>query len=438
MGEVLKIGFGAALVCAAVTTAIFVARALLSREQTLLGGERARDETWLTKVNTGAVFVGWFAIVQFGVQGLLFWLPRSWEEGIFSLALFAALGSIYLLLQIERLPRMRREIEVEATVSTWVLKELRNLNTPPSATVERLKYEAADTTKTAIEREIAATKSVFADALKKRDEQLEAQILQRMQREHAAEFEQVKLDRQEKETQAAKQCRMAYLDSSLKALVQQLPTTSDPMAMEHGAEAVVDFELQMGSWTLFKDIVVSTLPSSEVDAAASQQHLEANLLKLPGVNLPSGVRVAISFSGSERDGFCDAVAFSSGNQKPLGEVLRYDDSLQGILAAFFFAAALQRKWSWGHGRYDRDHVLLATEDEIKDALGDADLPQQANATWPPAGVRVLRLHDGYVLSCLSTRPGGGLFDLSIEVHRGSASPLRVREVLKSSRRVLYA
>jgi hypothetical protein len=432
MAEVLTIGFGAALVCAGVTTAIFVARALHSQHQNLWGSGRA-DETWLSKVHVGTVLVGWCAIVLFGVQGMLFWLPRSWDEGLFIVAGMAAMGSIPLLMQIERLPRMRRKIEVESAVTTWMREQLKYPNTPSPSQLERLANDAADATKTAAEQEIAATKHVFAKSLKERDERLEAQAVQRLQREQAAQVEQAERRRREDEEQAANQ----HLDKALKALVKHLPTTSDSMAMEKGEEAVVDHAVLIASWTLFKELIVSTQPSSQAEVTAAEHRLGANLAKLPGVELPAGAQVSILFSGSERDGYCDVVAVVPGDRKPLGEIIRYDDSLRGLLAAFFFAAALQRNWSWGHGCYDRDYGLLVTEDEVKAVVRDFRLPKRGEATWPPAGIRVRRLPDAYVLSCLSTRPGMGLFDLSVEVNRGSASPLLVRDIYEWGRGVLY-
>lgn len=428
MAEILRVGFGIALTCAAIATAIFVARGLLSEQLKLWGGGHAGDDTWLAKLHIGAVLLGWCAIVLFGVKGLLFWLPWSWDEGLFSLSGLAAIGSIPVLMHIERLPRIRRRLEVGSAVSTWLQEQLFHGNTPSVGTLEQLSNDVTDLTKTPVEQEIAAEKLAFAKALRERDERFEAQTVQRLKRDQAEQAEQAERRRQEDEKLAANQRRAADLDRALKALVQPLPATSDPMSMNVGAEAVIDHELLLGNWTLFKQLIVSIRPRSETGVIAAQKQLEAILVRLPGAELPSGVAVEILFSGHERDGFCDAVGIVEGNRKPLGEVLVYEDSLQGLLLAFFFGAALQRQWSWGHGFYDRDHGLIVTEDELKNALEEARLPKQGEATWPPTGIRVRRLPDAYVLSCLSTRPGRGIFELSVKVSQGNASPLLVRDI----------
>jgi len=53
---------------------------------------------------------------------------------------------------------------------------------------------------------------------------------------------------------------------------------------------------------------------------------------------------------------------------------------------------------------------------------------QPSEHWPPPSVRVRKVDGGFVASCLSARPGLGLYDLSVSVVDGVASPVRVRDV----------
>jgi len=60
-----------------------------------------------------------------------------------------------------------------------------------------------------------------------------------------------------------------------------------------------------------------------------------------------------------------------------------------------------------------------------------------DATWPPAGLRIKRLDDGFEVGCLASRPGRGLYDLSVPVRNGHAGPLEVRKLFVWGQGVFY-
>lgn len=432
MAEVLRIGVGLALTGSAIATAIFIARALVTKGVSPWGTDSGQSG-WRLQVFIGVVFVGWLALVFVGVRGLLFWLPFG-EEPIHTLAGLVALGSAPLFLHLERLPRMRRQLDVLASASSWERKQLDHGIPLSEAVLEQLAADASDTNKTATDREIAETKLGFARALKAREERLEALVKRNLQYEEERKAELAENARREQAKQAQQEADRR-IDQALTALLASRPTCVIPQTLAVDIESVVQLEIVKTSWTLFTKHIVSIRPklSSEVDVAS--RRLEAALFKLPGVTLPPGVSVQILFKGNDMDGYCDAVATSEGIEQPLGDALLYNDTMEGLLTAFFFGAALKPAWSWGHGYYDRDYEPALSVKGLRDALSTKCLPMPDDV---PPGVRVRRASDDlYVLSCLATRWGWGLYDMSVEVKNGKASALPAREINVTGKGMYY-
>lgn len=194
----------------------------------------------------------------------------------------------------------------------------------------------------------------------------------------------------------------------------------------------------MRVWQVFKDTVVACAPAEPDGVAAAVQQLRLSLSKLDGVCLPPEVCPAIQYSGTPRDGFCDAVCTVAGGTVPLYQRLHFEEQLPGLVNALFFAAALPLKWSRAHGCYDRDIELILSKDRLIAELMSADLTQPiSDLAWPPAGVRVVALMDGFEVACLASRPGRGIYDVALTIRHGEAGALVVRDVYVWGQGILY-
>lgn len=442
MASALRVGFGLALALAVVAAGVFLARSLLSKDPAAFASS-IKTDSWRGRAYLGAVLVGTFAVISMGVNSVLHLVLHPWPELSWTIAGFTGLGALALLSQLERLPRVRRDYEVLSEAGAWERAQLRFTSTPSDETIAGFLAGSQDATKTSVERGVLATKHGFAVALQDRDERLEAAVLRRLERareEQVAEEERTRVEAAKALREAASRAAAQDLAERTNALVD---SRVDPWPFVQSLEqveatGVIDQAALMDLWAKFKRLVVEVAPTSPDAADASAARLASNLPGLSYVRLPSEVRVALVYNGNPRDGFCDVVASEADGTAPLYQRLHFEHALGGLANALFFAAALPRKWSWGHGFHDRDAELIIDGARLKSIVQEAGGKQPPDdAHWPPPGVRLRRLDNGFAVACLAARPGRGLYDLSIEVRDGKASPLKARDVFIWGQGVFY-
>ena len=435
-GVILKIVFGVLLSLCVLAAALFVADALTSDGGFTFGLDHGRDST---ARRIGAYFrfvgllVGIASVIGSGVWGVLAWMPDSWHEARFGIAGLAAMSALPITLALQELPRMRRTLAVNSAAIDWLLQQFRYGQTP---TVDQIEKIAADTElrhNTVKERAIALAKLDFARALKSRDEKFESQILQRWERKRVE-------DEAEEARRTADKVRFERLCAVLAKNVRPLRQIEAFLELREDEEVSLGIKQTISLWQLFKELVVSARPASIQDLPHARQQLAANIGKLAGVTLRDGAHLDIVFHGNERDGHCDAISVENGEELSLFSALQFEESVEGLLHAFFFGVALQRKWSWGHGLYGRDYTLLATGEELRARfIGDyLSLPVESEGEWPPPGIRLRRLDaSSHEIACLVASPNGDIYDMTVKVVRGSAGALHSRTVHTSGRWVLY-
>lgn len=366
------------------------------------------------KLFFGVAAVGWFAVVFFGVKGLLSWLPDRYADLVNSVAGGVALVSLFALPTLVNLPVLRWRLRVLEEAGSWERQTLKFTAAPSPGDLEALEQESKDARRSELEQAVAATKLGFARALVRRDEQLRqdavrayvaAQDTQRVADEKA---------RRERDEQEAEARKSKALDELLQCALRPLPVVADLRALSPGMEALVDERVLQGAWRRLQNVFSGVFAKTQSASDETARHLQTVLAAMPVARLPAGVEVVVDFHGTERDGYRELLAVVEGARVPLWKVLAYTESVDGFLVAHYLAVALPEAWSWGHGRYDRDASPLLTAAGLRRALGEPlHLPAAESGAWPPPGVRVCRTESGWTVSSLVARPGRGLLDAKV-------------------------
>jgi len=191
MKDIFRIVLSLVLTGAAISTVIFIAWTMLSKEPVSIGLYKDKEHTLDSRIYLALVVIGGAAIVGVGVYGLLTWLPSSlltWlpssADQIGGLAACAALCSPLVLAHLERATFIRQELAVKNASLTWIDHQLRDSSRPSSRSyreIERLEEESRDPNKTDTELRIARWTLALAKELKERDERMETQIIQHLQ-----------------------------------------------------------------------------------------------------------------------------------------------------------------------------------------------------------------------------------------------------------------
>lgn len=436
MEEAMKIGFGIVLTIAVIMTGFFLYSAMTSKTPFAFSEGRYEYWSWRVKLYIGSVMLGWFAVITLGINSILQLFLFRWPDGSLSLAGMTALGSFAVASHLEQLPRMRRDYAVLCEVNTWTAELLRYRQPPSEAYLKALEEDSKDSTLASAERIVAATKLGIASALKARDENIEAAVFAKLERVRLDKEAEAERLRRDKERLAAEQAKLAKAMQLVNEHVQPQPLLK--ASIEQTAY-VASHALCMETWRKFKELVVDVLPESQESIQVAEKRLLRNLTQLPGVLLGPSLTVELRYQGSPRDGFCDAIARLPTGIVPLYQGLQFEETPTGLITALMFAGVLPRKWSWGHGFYDRDLELVVTKEHLVALVSDAgtrvNVPE--GSIWPSPGLRLSRTGDTFVVSSLAHQAGFGLCDVTLEVLHGQVINLRQVEVFKWGQGVLY-
>lgn len=447
MADEVRLAFGLGLLAAVVAVAVFLARVLLTKDPLTFDPDRASGfSRTLGYLRMGLVAIGWFGVIALGLGAVFELFPWGTGESTWTIAGFLSLCTLPVLMALAQLPQKRHHLAALTEAALWERKQLQSTVTPSCEEVDALLTESRDTGKSSLERSIAASKHGFASELRQRDQRFEASILNRLGWAECAKQERAaqELATAEKAAAAtaariAKRARLEHIDQQLQARIQTVPTLDSSDAEIPLSEVVLSKRLTQDLWAKFKRHVAEPVPLSPEAAVEAARAFSSRLAALEGVRIAPGFAPAAIYSRHNRDGFCDIVMRNGEQTVSLYLGLRFNETVQGMTAALFFAAELPRHWSWGHGLYDRDSELIIEADRFRSLLHDEFHGKELGGLkkLPSPGIRLCRIEGGCEVRCVAARPGRGLQEVSLRVRDGESSPLQATDVFTWGRGIFY-
>ncbi len=147
--------------------------------------------------------------------------------------------------------------------------------------------------------------------------------------------------------------------------------------------------------------------------------------------------------GSMHHGWCfDAFATIDGNERNLLQSLRFADTIDGILSAFFASAILPTVGAYWHGLYHRDYQIVETPNKLNEIMFNGTLNEAVGDTQAilrtPLGLRIQKVGGVKRCICLCHSETEGLLDIEVTVSAdGQASEVARTELREPVGRTLY-
>jgi hypothetical protein len=142
-------------------------------------------------------------------------------------------------------------------------------------------------------------------------------------------------------------------------------------------------------------------------------------------------------------GWCfDSFATVDGREVHLLQGLRFADTIDGVLSAFFTSAILPTIGAYWHGLYDRDYQLVQTPKELNELIFSGTLNEAVGNTQAilrtPLGLRIQKVDGGKRCTCLCHSETEGLLDIEVTVSADGRACEAGRTVLREPEgRTLY-
>jgi len=350
---------------------------------------------------------------------MLFWLTSDELRGTCSLAI--AFFSVYLLQYLEESAYVRTARWRSEKVLAELYDHIQSTENITSRNIDNYNKKAASAT-TDAEREAYKELAWLASTLADRDQRMvknevatKEQQKQQEQRQAKELEDEKKAIEEEAKTLAEKQSRaIKFLETFNRVLPLPIIKTMDDLLQDQ--EALLEMSVLKQKWQPLKDFAKKTLEQTHSDC-----DLKFLLHSVCGIKVKDDVSIVLEFQGNERDGYCEAFAVKDEERLPLSEGLIFESSLDGVIAALFIQVALPRYWAWGHGLYDRDHVLVMTFESAVEILeaSHTQLDKQGlhNLTSVP-GIRLSRTNSAIKVACLIYLPGKGFSDIAVTIDDG--------------------
>jgi hypothetical protein len=147
--------------------------------------------------------------------------------------------------------------------------------------------------------------------------------------------------------------------------------------------------------------------------------------------------------GSIHHGWCfDSFANLDGHEVNLLQALRFADTKDGILSAFFVSVILPTVGAYWHGLHERDYQIIESPRELNEAVFSNDLKKAVGDTRAilktPLGLRIRRVDGSKSCKCLCLSETEGLLDIEFMVSAEGQASNPVRTVLREPEgRTLY-
>jgi hypothetical protein len=147
--------------------------------------------------------------------------------------------------------------------------------------------------------------------------------------------------------------------------------------------------------------------------------------------------------GSIHHGWCfDSFANIDGNEVQLLKGLRFADTTDGVLSAFFISAILPTIGAFWHGLYDRDYQLVESAKELNELLSNGTLKEVVADTRAilrtTLGLRIQKFSGSKRCVCLCHSETEGLLDIEVTILADGQACEAVHTVLREpAGRTLY-
>ena len=117
----------------------------------------------------------------------------------------------------------------------------------------------------------------------------------------------------------------------------------------------------------------------------------------------------------------DSFANLDGHEVNLLQALRFADTKDGTLSAFFVSVILPTIGACWHGLYERDYQLIESPHELNDFVFSSDLKKAVGDTRAilktPLGLRIRRVDGSKSCKCLCLSETEGLLDIELWFRR---------------------
>jgi hypothetical protein len=138
---------------------------------------------------------------------------------------------------------------------------------------------------------------------------------------------------------------------------------------------------------------------------------------------------------SVHHGWCfDAFAMINGDEVNVLESLRFADTIDGVLSAYFASAILPTIGAYWHGLYDRDYQIIETPKQLNELLFGGTLKEATGGTRAilrtPLGLRIQKVDGSKRCVCLCYSETAGLLDVECTISADGQAYEAVRTILR--------
>ena len=134
-------------------------------------------------------------------------------------------------------------------------------------------------------------------------------------------------------------------------------------------------------------------------------------------------------------GWCfDSFAIVNGREVTFLQGLRFGDTVDGVLSAFFAGAILPTVGAFWHGLYERDYEMVESPEELNELMFGGTLKEAVGDTRDilrtPLGLRIQNVNGTKRCACLCHSDTEGLLDVEVSISADGRAHEAVRTVLR--------
>ena len=330
--------------------------------------ENANQRFGWSRAHLISALIGYLGFVYTGIYGLLFWTPTNWRAvneygeftalrhtlaSLFTFAAFATAGSF------ERLARVLSDIPMlRQTLNgiQQVIAQAHNL----SPIIKSLSGTGSGAPESLREADLAWLR-VQADTLQHK---IALIVRDSVESERRVIEESAKADLKAAEAKALRereQAKRAKIETVLAEVLPRSPlSVVDALPVGETTEWVtIAAPVVNTRWRKLDAIFgVLEIPKGRERDELRSTDISVALRGVPGIEVPGDLQVVGHYQGSSHGGKTEIVAKYQGELVDLERVVRFEMSLDGLCAAFFFAHILPTYGRFWHSLYDNDYSML--------------------------------------------------------------------------------
>lgn len=166
-------------------------------------------------------------------------------------------------------------------------------------------------------------------------------------------------------------------------------------------------------------------------------------LGVEGIRISGSDWINLDYRGDSHGGRTEFTVTLSGKRIELQQAITIDNSAEGMVSAFFLVWQLPTLGAFWHGLYDLPTIFYFSDDRLYDTLlnkeefrGDEQILAQILSI--PTGIRISKVADRIIISCLSYIENNAIVDCWIEINNlGKITYADHKLILKSNLTMLY-